>query len=98
MDDCYHLLKQLIDIPSPSGHEEAVAVFIERILSDYGFQVRRQKIEGERINLYAFADEPSIVLSTHMDTVTPFIPFSEDEETIYGSKHSARLRLSAKRP
>jgi len=41
---------------------------------------------GERWNIYAGkADEkPDVVFSTHMDTVPPYIQFSEDEDFLYG--------------
>jgi acetylornithine deacetylase len=40
----------------------------------------------ERLNVYASAqpDTPDVVLSTHMDTVPPYIPSSEDDEYLYG--------------
>jgi len=44
-------------------------------------------VEGERANVWATspgAPNPPIVFSTHMDTVPPFIPSSEDESKIYG--------------
>jgi len=39
---------------------------------------------GGRFNLFAHWGEPVVVLSTHMDTVPPFIPSSEDAEHIHG--------------
>jgi acetylornithine deacetylase len=44
-------------------------------------------VEGDRFNLYATSPDqpnPAIVFSTHMDTVPPFIPSSEDADRIYG--------------
>jgi acetylornithine deacetylase len=44
-------------------------------------------VEGDRFNLYATSPEqphPAVVFSTHMDTVPPFIPSSEDASRIYG--------------
>jgi acetylornithine deacetylase len=40
----------------------------------------------ERFNVFASysVDPPDVVLSTHIDTVPPFIPSSEDEKYIYG--------------
>src|ERR1700688_2924088 len=37
-----------------------------------------------RFNLFAAWGEPVVVLSTHMDTVPPFFPSTEDAEHIYG--------------
>src|SRR5580658_5142376 len=40
---------------------------------------------GPRFNLYAGNGErPDVVLSTHMDTVPPFYPSSEDDLFLYG--------------
>ena len=42
-------------------------------------------MEGARHNVYATLDaKPDLVFSTHMDTVPPFIPSSEDGDKIYG--------------
>jgi acetylornithine deacetylase len=49
--------------------------------------VQKTPVEGDRFNVYATSPEqpePSIVFSTHMDTVPPFIPSSEDSAKIYG--------------
>jgi len=44
-------------------------------------------VEGERSNVFAISPQqprPAVVFSTHMDTVPPFIPSSEDATRIYG--------------
>jgi acetylornithine deacetylase len=42
-------------------------------------------VEANRFDVYACSNEkPGIVFSTHMDTVPPFVPSSEDSEKIYG--------------
>jgi acetylornithine deacetylase len=44
-------------------------------------------VEGDRFNVYATLPEqprPTVVFSTHMDTVPPFIASSEDATRIYG--------------
>ena len=56
-------------------------------LETFGFQAEKIPVEGERCNIYATSaghPHPEIVLSTHMDTVPPFIASSEDESRIYG--------------
>ncbi|HXO28674.1 MAG TPA: M20/M25/M40 family metallo-hydrolase [Thermoanaerobaculia bacterium] len=46
---------------------------------------RGEHCEGaDRFNLFASWGEPVVVLSTHMDTVPPFFPSTEDAEHIYG--------------
>src|SRR5207244_8019635 len=52
-----------------------------------GYETKKMRVEGERCNVYATAPQqpqPTIVFSTHMDTVPPFIRSSEDEHRIYG--------------
>jgi acetylornithine deacetylase len=44
-------------------------------------------VEGERANVYATSPQepnPAVVFSTHMDTVPPFIPSSEDNDRVCG--------------
>lgn len=79
------LTRQLIDIPSLTGDEKAVGEFLATHLAALGYQVERQAITADRFNVIATTGEsPRIVLSTHMDTVPPFIASSEDGEYIYG--------------
>jgi acetylornithine deacetylase len=79
------LTRQLIDIPSLSGDEKLVGMFLKVHLESLGYEVRMQEVAAERFNVCATTGTPPrVVLSTHMDTVPPFIQSSEDEEKIYG--------------
>ena len=79
------LARQLIDIPSVTGAEHHVAVTLEEILGNLGFEVVRQAVEGDRFNLFAHATEhPRVVFSSHLDTVPPHIGASEDAQYLYG--------------
>jgi acetylornithine deacetylase len=79
------LAKSLIDIPSTTGNEAKIAGFLADFLANAGFVVKKQAVSGDRCNLLATtADRPCVVLCTHMDTVPPFIPASEDDTYIYG--------------
>ena len=96
--DAVTLTRQLVDIESITGNEAAVGNYIYGELCRLGWQTTKMPVEGERFNLYAtpqrIADaesrkpeaglSPAIVFSTHMDTVPPFIPSSEDAGRIYG--------------
>ncbi|MEP7227969.1 MAG: M20/M25/M40 family metallo-hydrolase, partial [Gemmatimonadales bacterium] len=46
--------------------------------------VVRQPVSPGRQNLYAYRDPPVLVFSTHLDTVPPYLPLSEDSESIHG--------------
>src|ERR1700684_2411647 len=81
------LTRQLVDIESISGNEAAVGNYLYGELCRIGYQTRKLSVEGDRFDVYATSPEqpnPEIVFSTHMDTVPPFIPSSEDAARIYG--------------
>lgn len=88
------LTRQLVDIDSTTYHEGAVAAFLERFLTARGFAVEStpvpqpadSKASAERANLFAgrAGEIPDIVFSTHLDTVPPFFPSSEDADYLYG--------------
>jgi acetylornithine deacetylase len=82
--EVFELTRRLLSIPSISGNEKAVALFLADYLSAIGFHVEMQDAEADRPNVYARRGEPDIVLSTHTDTVPPYVEFSEDDEFIYG--------------
>jgi len=81
----FELTRRLIDIPSVTGDESAVGQFLSNYLEQLGYRVERQDVAADRFNVIATtAAPPRVVLSTHMDTVPPFIDSGEDEEWIYG--------------
>jgi len=80
----FDLTKRLIEIPSISGDEKAVAGFLANYLSDAGFEVELQETVEGRPNVYARRGEPDVVFSSHTDTVPPYVELSEDDEFIYG--------------
>jgi acetylornithine deacetylase len=80
----FELTRKLISIPSISGDEKAVADFLADYLNSAGFEVELQEAEDNRPNVYARKGEPDVVLSTHTDTVPPYVEFKEDDDFIYG--------------
>src|ERR1700690_3150796 len=85
--DVAALTRELVDIESITGDEGPVGNFLYRELAAMGWHVEKMTAEMERCNVYATAPEqphPAVVLSTHMDTVPPFIPSWEDAAHIYG--------------
>src|SRR6185436_2989123 len=83
--DLIRLTRELIDIPSVTGEEFEIGNSLGELLNRRGYHVELQDISSERSNIIATTREkPRIVLSTHMDTVSPFIASSEDDEFIYG--------------
>lgn len=84
MMDVLELTRQLIAIPSISGDEKRVADFLADYLSAAGFRVELQDAARDRPNVYAYRGNPQAVLSTHTDTVPPYVELREDDEFIYG--------------
>ncbi len=78
------LTKELVAIPSVTGAEHAVTNYLAGRLETLGYRVNRQPVEGGRENLYAYRDLPTLVFSTHLDTVPPFLTPREDDEWLYG--------------
>ena len=74
-----------MSIPSVSADEEAVGLFLRDHLQSLGWTVELQTVDGCGSNVIAYLnDSPRVFLSTHMDTVPPFIAPTEDDEKIYG--------------
>jgi acetylornithine deacetylase len=82
--DVYQLTRALIDIPSVTLEEKAVAEYLGAHLRDLGATVELDEAEPGRPNVYAAWGMPDVVLSTHIDTVPPFFPSREDDANIYG--------------
>jgi acetylornithine deacetylase len=70
-----------------------VGAYLDTLLRERGFAVERMEVSqppqsrfsGPRFNLYAsYGERPDVVLSTHMDTVPPYIPSREDDLFLYG--------------
>ncbi|MFL6354310.1 MAG: M20/M25/M40 family metallo-hydrolase [Bryobacteraceae bacterium] len=84
----FELTRRLIDIESITPNEGEIVDFLGEYLSGmarrFNGQVERMPVEMDRDNLFVQFGEPAIVLSTHMDTVPPFIPSREDDEYIWG--------------
>ncbi len=80
----FELTRALVSIESVTGNEQACGSFLRGVLEACGFQIELQPVEGGRANILALRGNPEVVLSTHMDTVPPFIPAREDSEFIYG--------------
>jgi len=86
MSQIVDYIRRLVDIPSVTGSEHEVASFLEKDLRERGFSVTLQDVVDERKNVYARSAGvlPRVVFCTHIDTVPPFYPSSEDDEYIYG--------------
>lgn len=82
--DALELTRSLVALETPTGAEGPATDFLDVTLRGAGYQVVRQPVSPGRQNLYAYREPPALVFSTHLDTVPPFIPLSEDAESIHG--------------
>jgi acetylornithine deacetylase len=85
--DVVDFARQLVDIESITGNEGPVGDFLCAELNRLDYDAKKMRVEGERCNVCATTAEephPAIFFSTHMDTVPPFIPSSEDATRLYG--------------
>ncbi|HZQ92163.1 MAG TPA: M20/M25/M40 family metallo-hydrolase [Terriglobales bacterium] len=84
--DPLRLTRELVDIESTTGREADVGNFLLARLASLGWEARAMAVEEGRFNVHATLPGPAPVtyFSTHMDTVPPFIPSSEDDQRIYG--------------
>ncbi len=92
------LTRELVAIDSTTYHEGPAGEFLADYLSRLGWEIERQAVAqpdaartpgsgtGDRFNVYArWSERPAIALSTHMDTVPPFLgPAREDATHLYG--------------
>ena len=86
--DVFELTRTLIDIPSVTPEEEKVGYYlfnhVKALADRYGGAAELIDVEPARRNVFVAFGTPRVTLSTHMDTVPPFIPASEDAEFIWG--------------
>jgi acetylornithine deacetylase len=83
--DVIELTARLMEIDSTSGREGAIVDWLENYLSGADWRVRRIPVTPGRDDLLATSsDAPSVTLSTHVDTVPPFIPPRLEGERLWG--------------
>ncbi len=84
----FELTRKLIDIESVTPNEGRVGDFLWSQLHDLARRfegtAERMPVEAGRDNIFVCFGNPIVVLSTHMDTVPPFIASREDEQHIWG--------------
>ena len=85
MIDPISFARRLIDVPSTTENELAVAELLDAELQALGFATRRHEVSATRFNLLALAGgRPRVVMNSHIDTVPPWFASREDEEHVYG--------------
>jgi acetylornithine deacetylase len=84
----FDLARALIDIESITPNEREIGDFLfgymDGMAQRFGGSAERMPVEEDRNNVFVRFGEPLVVLSTHMDTVPPFLPARDDGESIWG--------------
>ena len=74
MADVVSLAAELLAIDSSTGAESAVVDFVSKWLISRRWNVTLQEVSRGRANIWATRSGHGVTLSTHLDTVPPFIP------------------------
>jgi acetylornithine deacetylase len=92
--DPIRLTRELVEIESTTYHEGEVGDFLAEFLTGRGWHVEKtpvpqppeSAVSDARWNVFAGSQPQAadLVFSTHLDTVPPYIPFSEDADFMYG--------------
>src|SRR5437867_1581536 len=83
--DVVELSARLMEIDSTSGNEGAVIDWLDNYLTGSHWKTRRIPVSPGRDDLLATsADAPVVTLSTHVDTVPPFIAPRLDGDRLWG--------------
>jgi acetylornithine deacetylase len=84
MVDVVALAAELLAIESSSGNEGRVVDFVSRWLISRGWNVTVQEVTDRRGNIWASRSGGGVTLSTHLDTVPPYLPPRLDGSRLYG--------------
>ena len=84
MTDVLALAAELVAIPSVTKDEGKIVEFVARWLVERGWNVTVQEVTPGRGNVWASRKGGGVTLSTHLDTVPPFVPPRVDDGRLYG--------------
>ena len=84
MTDVVALCAEMLSIQSPTGGESKIVDFVSRRLVSRGWNVTVQEVTPGRGNVWASRSGGGVTLSTHLDTVPPYVAPKLDGERLYG--------------
>lgn len=84
LTDVVSVTRGLVDIDSTTGREGDCVLWMATLLSEAGYGVVEQVVDGPRRNIYAAFGKADVVLSTHLDCVPPFYPSRVDGDRLFG--------------
>jgi len=85
----FELTRALVDIESITNNEERVGdylySYLEPLACHFGGRIERMEVEPRRFNVFAqWGEALTCTLSTHIDTVPPYVAFREDDDYLWG--------------
>jgi acetylornithine deacetylase len=84
MSDVVALASELLSLESTTGREKDAVDFVARWLIARGWDVELQEVEPQRSNVWARRRGGGVTLSTHLDTVPPFVGPKLEGDRLYG--------------
>jgi LysW-gamma-L-lysine carboxypeptidase len=77
------LLRRMLEIPSSSYQERALADYLAEAMAELGFAAHVDTV-GNVIGVIEHGDGPTLMLLGHLDTVTGHIPVRSEDGKLYG--------------
>lgn len=84
MTDVVALATELLSLDSSTGRERDAVDLVGRWLVARGWNVTLQEVEPGRSNVWATRSGGGVTLSTHLDTVPPFVAPRVADQRLYG--------------
>jgi acetylornithine deacetylase len=84
MTDVVALAAELLNFDSTTGSEAGAVDFVSQWLIQRGWNVRTQEVSRGRSNVWASRGQSVVTLSTHLDTVPPYLAPKLDGEKLIG--------------
>jgi len=95
MSDVVALATELLSVESTTGRERDAVDFASRWLVERGWNVSLQEVEPGRSNVWATRRGGGVTLSTHLDTVPPYVPPRLEGNRLYGRGSSDAKGIAA---
>ncbi|KAF2732268.1 Zn-dependent exopeptidase [Polyplosphaeria fusca] len=96
-NELLYLHRKLVETVSTPEKEKKVGLWLKSYLEDKKFTVELQEVAPKRYNLLAYGKkrETPILVSSHIDTVPPFLPYYYNETSdVIGGRGSVDAKAS----
>ena len=95
MSDVVTLATELLSVESTTGRDRDAVDLVARWLIARGWDVSLQEVEPGRSNVWATRRGGGVTLSTHLDTVPPYVPPRLEGNRLYGRGSSDAKGIAA---